>query len=384
METSNKLQQRLKSSQSLEILKCFVPLAIAVPICFHLAEIRLFVQNQFHEDDYTQVSRNQHQQIKPLTVFTVVTVENPTTLFHQDGFTHGFGYALLRQFADQMQLQLDLKTVKDEATALKWVQLGKAQMALSTVPVDRIHASGLHAVASSCGVPADIENFGLNAQLSMVFQSEKNTLAEAARSYACHAQQSGTTQNLAQFYAQNYLSHADLMSVTRDLQNKLPSYKASFQRSADFHDLDWEFLVAIGYQESYLNPSSVSPTGVKGVMMLTENTAKAMGVADRNNPTQSIDGGAKYMNHMLEAFADIPQPDRNWFALAAYNMGVNHINRIRSALRQKGQNPDQWLNVYRYLQEQQNSQPRYKQALQYVTRIRVYLEHIKTAQIASV
>ncbi|WP_228273311.1 transglycosylase SLT domain-containing protein, partial [Acinetobacter junii] len=41
------------------------------------------------------------------------------------------------------------------------------------------------------------------------------------------------------------------------------------------YNLDWHLLAAIGYQESYLKPTSVSPTGVRGLMMLTSSTAQA-------------------------------------------------------------------------------------------------------------
>lgn len=387
MDTSkqlSKLRQRLKYLKSKPTLHVTLLLAITIPLGLNLGQIRLVVQNYLHDDDYIQVGQIKQSAQSTPEHFTVVTVENPTTLFHQDGFAHGFGYVLLRQFVAQLPMQLDLRTVKDEATALKWVQLGKADMALSTAPTPLILASGLHAVATSCGAPKDIESFGLNPQLSMVFRSANNTVSRSAQDYVCHAQRSGATQHLAAFYAQNYLSPDDLNQVTEDLVAKLPSYKASFKQSANYHDLDWEFLVAIGYQESYLDPQSVSPTGVKGVMMLTQTTAKAMGVVDRNNPIQSIDGGAKYINQLLDVYQDISQPDRNWFALAAYNMGANHVNQIRNTLRRQGKNPDQWLNVYRYLQDQQHQQPRYKQTLQYVTRIRIYLEHIKKAQLENI
>ena len=71
---------------------------------------------------------------------------------------------------------------------------------------------------------------------------------------------------------------------------------------------DWHLLAAIGYQESYLKPNSVSPTGVRGLMMLTSSTAKAMGVQNRTDPHQSIQGGAKYYDLMLDKFSDVPYP----------------------------------------------------------------------------
>ncbi|MFX6907547.1 transglycosylase SLT domain-containing protein, partial [Acinetobacter baumannii] len=90
--------------------------------------------------------------------------------------------------------------------------------------------------------------------------------------------------------------------IQRDLSTRLPIYKASFKQSAAKYDLDWHLLAAIGYQESYLKPESVSPTGVRGLMMLTNSTARAMGVSNRSDPAQSIQGGAKYYDLMLTEF----------------------------------------------------------------------------------
>ncbi|TDA80681.1 transglycosylase SLT domain-containing protein, partial [Halomonas marinisediminis] len=87
--------------------------------------------------------------------------------------------------------------------------------------------------------------------------------------------------------------------IQRDLSARIPIYKASFKQSDAQYDLDWHLLAAIGYQESYLKPESVSPTGVRGLMMLTNSTARAMGVSNRNDPAQSIQGGAKYYDLML-------------------------------------------------------------------------------------
>ena len=115
-------------------------------------------------------------------------------------------------------------------------------------------------------------------------------------------------------------------------------------------------------------------------MMLTNSTARAMGVSNRNDPAQSIQGGAKYYDLMLSEYDDIPFPDRNWYALVAYNMGPGAVNQIHKRLQAQGKDSNQWVNLYNYLQSNKTRNGRYKQAVQYVTRIRAYLEHIKTAQ----
>lgn len=181
------------------------------------------------------------------------------------------------------------------------------------------------------------------------------------------------------FYNRNVVKPEAWSTIQRDLSARIPIYKASFKQSAAQYDLDWHLLAAIGYQESYLKPESVSPTGVRGLMMLTNSTARAMGVSNRNDPAQSIQGGAKYYDLMLSEYDDIPFPDRNWYALVAYNMG-RCGEPDSKALASPRKDPNQWVNLYNYLQSNKTRNGRYKQAVQYVTRIRAYLEHIKTAQ----
>jgi len=174
-------------------------------------------------------------------------------------------------------------------------------------------------------------------------------------------------------------------SIQRDLNQRMPIYKASFKNTAEKYDLDWHLLAAIGYQESYLKPNSVSPTGVRGLMMLTNSTAKAMGVSNRTDPAQSIEGGAKYYDQMLDRYQDVPYPDRNRYALVAYNMGPGAVNQIQNRIKAQGKNPNNWVNLYSYLDNNKTSNGRYRQAVQYVTRIRAYLEHIKsTPQLVNI
>jgi len=113
-------------------------------------------------------------------------------------------------------------------------------------------------------------------------------------------------------------------------------------------------------------------------MMLTNTTAKEMGVSNRSDPAQSIQGGAKYFDMMLSRYSYIRNPDRHWYALVAYNMGPGAVEGIQKRIKAQGKDPNDWMNLYNYLTRNQASNGRYKQAVQYVTRIRAYLEHIKT------
>ena len=110
--------------------------------------------------------------------------------------------------------------------------------------------------------------------------------------------------------------------------------------------IDWRLLAAIGYQESQWDAFATSSTGVRGLMMLTGDTADRMGVTNRLDARQSILGGARYLVMMKETLPSrIPEPDRTWLALAAYNQGQGHMEDARRIAQARGGSPDDWADV---------------------------------------
>ncbi len=84
--------------------------------------------------------------------------------------------------------------------------------------------------------------------------------------------------------------------------------------------------------------------------MLTENTADLMGVTDRLDPKQSIPAGAKYILKMKDTIPErIPEPDRTYLALAAYNIGYAHVEDARVLAKRLKLNPDSWADVKKTL-----------------------------------
>lgn len=139
-------------------------------------------------------------------------------------------------------------------------------------------------------------------------------------------------------------NYVDTRSFIRAIEEKLPKYQNLFKRYGD--EMDWRFLAAISYQESHWNPNARSYTGVRGMMMLTLPTAKQMGVVSRLDPEQSIQGGAKYFQKLINRIpARIPNPDRRWFALASYNIGWGHLEDARIITQRQGGDPDRWVDV---------------------------------------
>ena len=147
-----------------------------------------------------------------------------------------------------------------------------------------------------------------------------------------------------------YLGHignfdyVDTRTFLNAVDNVLPDLQSLFEQYAN--EIDWTLLAAISYQESHWDIQATSPTGVRGLMMLTKNTAQSVGVTDRLDAEQSISGGSRYLRDMMSKVPDsVPEDERIWFALTAYNIGYAHMMDARQlTLLQKG-DPDSWAEV---------------------------------------
>ncbi len=136
----------------------------------------------------------------------------------------------------------------------------------------------------------------------------------------------------------------------RHYESRLPRYRQMFEEAGAQWGVDWRLLAAIAYQESHWRAGAVSPTGVRGIMMLTEDTARYLGIDDRVDPRNSIFGGAQYYARQTERVADsVEEPDRTWMALAAYNVGFNHVKDARQIVEWQGGDPDAWIDISKAL-----------------------------------
>jgi len=162
----------------------------------------------------------------------------------------------------------------------------------------------------------------------------------------------GTLRNLIDRYYGNTkrLNTQDVTSFLKLSNTLLPKYKHLFKQAQEVTGIDWRLLAAVSYHESHWDTFNTSPTNVRGLMMLTENTADLMGVTDRLDPKQSIPAGAKYILKMKDTIPErIPEPDRTYLALAAYNIGYAHVEDARVLAKRLKLNPDSWADVKKTL-----------------------------------
>jgi membrane-bound lytic murein transglycosylase F len=173
------------------------------------------------------------------------------------------------------------------------------------------------------------------------------------------------------------------------LQSRLPLYKHWFEEAAEQSSQDWRLLAAIGYQESKWNPAAASAAGARGLMQLTAESAGEAKVTNLSDARQSIFGGARYFRQVYEKIpTHVPEPDRTWFALAAYNIGYGHLEDARVLAQRAGRDPDSWQDVREFLplleqerwySQTQNGYARGWEPVRYVDNVRGYRDILEWA-----
>ncbi|HLF31908.1 MAG TPA: membrane-bound lytic murein transglycosylase MltF [Xanthomonadales bacterium] len=175
-----------------------------------------------------------------------------------------------------------------------------------------------------------------------------DSLAGQARVFMLQAGQNGRLAALVERFSQpeEHLDQEGMFHFLQRVREDLPALIGVFREAGDAYTIDWRLLAAVGYQESHWDPQATSSTGVRGIMMLTEQTADQLGVDDRLDAAQSIDGGARYIARLRDRLPGrIPEPDRTWMALAAYNLGMAHLRDVRILAQKQGLDADRWVDV---------------------------------------
>lgn len=220
--------------------------------------------------------------------------------------------------------------------------------------------------------------------VSWIYKKNDKKLNDAIVEFFTDLDDSGELDNIVERYFGHLIAfdYIDTISFLTRVKKRLPQYQHLFIQTANKYHLDWTLLAAISYQESHWVPSARSPTGVRGMMMLTQDTARHLDIDNRLDPVQSIEGGARYFSLMYNKIPKrILQPDRTWLALVAYNSGLQNLETARVFTQANGGDPDRWADVKKTLSsfaENKNAsepglkQVRWNEPIRYVRNIRKY------------
>lgn len=189
---------------------------------------------------------------------------------------------------------------------------------------------------------------GETYEIAWALPKGADDLREEVAAYFAEIEATGELDRLLDryYFAARDFDYVGSRAFLRHIEERLPQFKPYFEEAAQLTGIDWRLLAAIGYQESHWNPDAVSPTGVRGLMMLTQDTASMMEVTDRVDARESAIGGALYFRNVVGKIPErIPEPDRTWLAVAAYNLGFGHLEDARIITQIQGGDPDRWDHV---------------------------------------
>jgi membrane-bound lytic murein transglycosylase F len=237
--------------------------------------------------------------------------------------------------------------------------------------------------------------FPIEEQQSLAWAVKKGEagLQRAINEFIKKIKKDGTFAKIYNKYYSNVeiFDYVDLKKYHRRLKTRLPKYKEIIKSTAEEHGFDWRLIAAMVYQESHFNPRARSFTGVRGIMQLTLDTAKDVGIENRLDPEQSISGGVKYLKSLYERYDDAKDPDRVRITLASYNVGHGHIVDAQKIAKENNLNPNSWnslqeilplLRYRKYYRETKNGYCRGTEPVRYVNRIMTYYEILKREAIS--
>ena len=183
-------------------------------------------------------------------------------------------------------------------------------------------------------------------KLAWMLPKQSGDLRSAIEEWFDEYEQNALSAMLDRYYGfVEIFDYVDTHTFLRRVESRLPKYRDWFIDAAEKNDIEPALLAAQSYQESHWNPKAKSPTGVRGIMMLTLPVAKSLGVRSRLDAKSNIYAGARFKARMIEMVDHVEEPDRTWLALAAYNVGRGHFRDAQSLAKKLGKNPYLWSDM---------------------------------------
>lgn len=253
-----------------------------------------------------------------------------------------------------------LSEIQKDQPKLRWQALNQVN---SELLLDQVANGVLDYTIADSHLVAMMQNYYPNLTVGMALGKPENIawalpknadpeLVKKVNKFFEQISKDGSLSSLLDRYygSSNRLNTQDITAFLKLSNSLLPKYEHLFKQAQETTGIDWRLLAAVSYRESHWDTFNTSPTGVRGLMMLTASTADLMGVTDRLDPKQSVPAGAKYIVKMIDTVPDhIPEPDRTYMALAAYNIGYAHLEDARVLATRLKLNPDRWSDVKKTL-----------------------------------
>lgn len=252
-----------------------------------------------------------------------------------------------------------LAQVRRDHPEIRWVPMkaASADALLAAVDEGKVDFAVVSSIDAAIGrnIHLDVDvafPLGAKREFAWVIGGRHPELARELDDFIARMRRDGTLARLSERYfaPRGEVARLDAGVFMERMRTSLPEWKPMFVAAQEATGIDWRLLAAIAYQESQWDPGATSETGVRGFMQLTEDTARHLGVSDRLDPRQSVLAAARYLHDLKEKMPSrIAEPDRTWFALAAFNIGLGHLEDARVQAQRDRLDPDRWRDVRRTL-----------------------------------
>ncbi|WP_051680587.1 membrane-bound lytic murein transglycosylase MltF [Vibrio rhizosphaerae] len=350
------------------------------PAYYYVSQQVVYRQGQWHPRNMSQLIQKQQELLNTPEQDKVLNVVDDSH----------FEQTLTRLKKKYPQFQFQIESDSDVHDLLKEVSQGELMFTIA----DSVEISLAQRIYPDLATAFEITD---DQPISwFIRRSDDESLYALMIEFFGNQKQAGTIASLEEKYIGHVgtFDYVDTRAFIRALDSRLPQWTPLFQKYSG--EFDWRLIAALSYQESHWNPRAKSPTGVRGMMMLTLTTAKSVGITNRLSPEQSIRGGVRYLRRMVSRVPDsIPDHEKIWFALASYNMGYGHMMDARHLTKQQGGDPNAWgdvkdrlplLRKRRYFSQTRYGYARGDEALAYVENIRRYYQsmigHINAKTVA--
>lgn len=124
----------------------------------------------------------------------------------------------------------------------------------------------------------------------------------------------------------------------------LSPYDRFIMKHAQRINWDWKLLASLIYQESRFNHTAQSWAGASGIMQLMPQTAERYGIDSSSGIEQHIAAGVKLLQYfdkqLQESITD--SITRIKFVLAAYNVGLGHVQDAQRLAQKFGASDTLW------------------------------------------
>jgi membrane-bound lytic murein transglycosylase F len=229
--------------------------------------------------------------------------------------------------------------------------------------------------------------------LGWAVRKEEKALLKKINEFFLKIKGDGTFERIhGKYYAHlDLFDYVDLKKYHERIDTRLPKYEDIIRMAAKNFGFDWRLIAAMIYQESHFDPEATSFTGVEGIIQLTQDTAREMGIKDRQDAEQSIFGGVKYLRKLYGRHKGAKDPDRLLLALASYNVGHGHILDAQGIAREKGLDPNSWaalkeilplLRFSKYYKKTRYGYCRGTEPVRYVKRILTYYDILRKGGVS--